>query len=109
MRRPLRRTEPSGPVLKREPWMGLPRDVTAMPPFDEADRGALMALRDGRAAEHEQKRALGWIMFACGWNDRLYRPGSPDVRDFVLGRHSVAEAIAAVLATPSRKTENEHA
>lgn len=89
----------SGPrIVERTPGTPLPRDLDAMPPFDEADRTALIALSKGTAAPHMQQRALGWIMFASGHTDRLYRPGQSS--EYVLGRHAVAEAILAVLSSP---------
>ena len=101
-RAPAARRELYGYITKREPSTPLPRDVTKPPPFDESDRGALVALRDGTAAPHQQQRALGWVLYACGHNDRLLRS---DARDdaIVLARHSIAEAIMMVLATRPRK------
>ena len=99
MRRPERQQPERGPRIKeRTPATPLPRDLAGMPPFDEADRAALIAISQGQASPHMQQRALGWIMFAAGHTDRLYRPGQSS--DYVLGRHAVAEAILAVLSSP---------
>ena len=101
MRQPRRpRGEVVGRIERRDASVMLPRNPELQPAFDEIDRAALIALRDGNADDNQQRRALGYIMWLTGYSDRLYRPGH---NEFVLGRHSVGEAIVAVLASPPKK------
>lgn len=105
MRAPRRAVrELSGYITKRERWTPLPRDVELPPPFDEADRSALVACRDGHASPEQQKRALGWLLFAAGDVDQSYRSASVYDTCFASGRRSVALAMRLVLETPPRKS-----
>ncbi|MCB0252158.1 MAG: hypothetical protein KDI55_00330 [Anaerolineae bacterium] len=84
---------PSGYVEKREPWHPLPREIDKPPCFDDYDIEAIQAVFAGTATKVQQQRAMGWILYVTGMKDMLYRSGGSDVRDFVLGRHSVGTII----------------
>lgn len=104
-----RRPEPppprrAGQVKKRDHTVALPSDPNAPVPFDLADAAALRALRDGTAEPHQQQRALGWILYACGDHDIPWRPGGPEgarATDFMNGRLFVAKMIRRLLAMPT--------
>ena len=105
MRRPVRAKvgQAHGYIDERDRSTALPRNVELPPPFDDSDRSAIVALRDGRADTIQQQRALGWLLFACGDSDPPYRPGKSDDVAFALGRYSIALAIRLVLQTQPRK------
>ena len=75
-----------------------PANSTWMPPaYEVADAAAIQALLNGTAEEHQQKRALKWIIeVACATYDLPYRPGAIEgERDttFALGRQFVGQQI----------------
>ena len=74
------------------PWLPVPwTDETA---------GAIQALAAGRAAEHQQKMALDYIInIASGTYDAHYHPGPDGQRntDFALGRAFVGQQIVKLL------------
>ena len=85
---------------KREAWHP--------PQYEKADIRAIQALAQGNAGEHEQKRALDWIVnSACGTYDEPFRPGSSDVVHYMLGRRSVGLAIVKLLKLKPEIFENE--
>lgn len=99
--------KPYLPFLKeRTPSVALPRELDRLPPFDEMDRAALHALRDGRASDTQQQRALGWVLFAAGDSDFHFRGESAHETAYALGRSSVARAIRAVLQTRSLEAKD---
>jgi hypothetical protein len=85
------------------------REIWHPPEYDQADIRAVQALVVyAKAAEippepgeevpipspAEVKRALDWIIHkAAATYDEPFRPGQPDVRDYMLGRRSVGLAI----------------
>lgn len=67
-------------------------------PFDIADVGALQALHQGRASDHQQRRALDWIMKKAGAiGGQSFRHGDPQATAFHEGRRFVAAQIIAIL------------
>jgi len=75
-----------------------PREVWHPPEYDIPDVRAIQALASGTADEHLQKRALDWIINqAAATYDEPFRPGQPDVRDYMLGRRSVGLAIVKLI------------
>ena len=73
-------------MAKREPWHP--------PSYEKADVGAIQALARGEAEPHQQQRALDWIInTAAQTYDEPYRPDSPDMVSYLLGRRSVGLAI----------------
>ena len=72
-----------------------PRPVLQLD-WEPADAGAVKALIRGEADEHQQRRALKWIVEeAAGTNQIAYRAGHEGERDtaFMEGRHFVAASI----------------
>lgn len=68
--------------------------------WELADASALQALANGTADEHQQKRALDWILYkACRFHDMHYFPGDSGRRDtdYSLGRQGVGHDIRALL------------
>lgn len=66
------------------------------PPWDKADVAAIQALFNGVANEHQQKRALDWIIQkAAATYDLVYMPGGDGGRDtaFRAGRAFVGQEI----------------
>lgn len=59
--------------------------------YEPADAAAIQALYNGVANHAQQKRALTWLITACGTYDMSYRPGQDGDRDtaFAEGRRSV--------------------
>lgn len=58
----------------------------------------MQALATGQASDYDQKRALSWIInIACGTYDEPWRPSSPDLVNYMLGRRSVGLAIVKLL------------
>jgi hypothetical protein len=75
---------------RREPWHP--------PQYDKADVGAIQALARGEAQPHQQKRVLDWIVnTAAQTYDEPYRPDSPDMVSYLLGRRSVGLAIVKLM------------
>ena len=79
--------------------------------YEPEDTRALQHLAaDGGGLEEEPptpeevKRALDWIIHkACSTYDDPFRPGEPDVRDYMLGRRSVGLAIIKQLVLKPEK------
>lgn len=90
-----------------EPWKPAP--------YEDADIGAIKALFRGDAEEHQQKRAIDWILFkVCGLGDQQYWPESQRDTDFALGKRFVALQIvklskltAGLTEPPKRKRPNK--
>ena len=73
-------------MSKREQWHP--------PPYEKEHIRAIQALAQGNATEQDQRTALDWIInIAAATYDEPFRPGQPDVRDYMLGRRSVGLAI----------------
>lgn len=65
--------------------------------YDEGDVGAMQALQRGDASDHQQKRALEWILReACGLQDWAYYPSERDT-NVALGRQFVGQQIVKLL------------
>ena len=80
------------------------REAWHPPLYEQLDVRAIQALAKGTAGEHEQRRALEWIIHrACLTYDEPFRPGEPDRQSYLLGRRSVGLAIVKLL---SLKPEN---
>lgn len=85
---PRRKRSPAAVAAEHAPW--LPTQ------WDPADALSMQRLAAGTANQVEQKRAMKWILTACGLNDMPYRPGGEDGRretDFALGKLSVGQQI----------------
>lgn len=68
--------------------------------WEPGDAHALKALARGEAGEHEQQRALEWIIHkAAGTYDLSYRPGSEGDRDTAMaeGRRFVGLQIVKLI------------
>lgn len=75
---------------KAEPWK--PSD------WDVADAAALQALHRGEATDHQQQRALKFVIeVLCGTYDLAYRPASARDTDFALGKAHVGQQIVKLL------------
>ena len=85
----------ANPQAKREIWHP--------PPYEKPDVRAIQAIcacaEGGEApTQHDCKRALDWIVnVAASTYDEPFRPGQPDVRDYMLGRRSVGLAIVKLM------------
>lgn len=86
-------------VAERKAATPLPARVDHPAPFDKHDMAAMKALRDGTADSAQQRRALGWIMFACGYRRNPFVPGSADDTAFACGALHVARQIESILQT----------
>jgi len=77
-------------LSKREQWHP--------PLYEKKDIRAIQALAQGKATEQDQRTALDWIInIAAASYDEPFRPGQPDVRDYMLGRRSVGLAIVKLI------------
>ena len=80
-----------------------------MPPeWDKADAAALQALQDGTATEHQQKRALDWIIRkAAATYDLSFSPEGERLTSFAEGRRFVGLQVVKLLAInlPALKKE----
>jgi hypothetical protein len=76
-----------------EPW--------AATPWTKADAYALKALAAGAANEAQQKRALEWILGACGLRDLSFRPESDRATSFAEGKRFVGLQIAKMMHLPA--------
>lgn len=60
------------------------------PSFDIADAMSVKAVAEGRADEHQQRRAMAWILRGlCEMGRLAYSPDSERDTAFALGRQSV--------------------
>jgi hypothetical protein len=75
------------------------RDKAYAPaPYEIADIVAIKALANGTAMEHQQKRAMDWIIrAACATYDLSYRPESDRDTAFAEGRRFVGLQIVKAL------------
>lgn len=83
-----RKRSPAAVAAEHAPW--LPTS------WEAADALSMQRLAGGTANALEQKRALKWILTACGVLDEAYRPGGEDGRrdtDYALGKASVGRQI----------------
>jgi hypothetical protein len=72
---------------------------TALPAADVADLAAVKALHAGTADEHQQRRALDWIMKrVAGIGEVSFHPGDPQATAFKDGRRFVGIVLVNVLA-----------
>lgn len=87
------------------PKPAAPKEPPAPPPpwkparWEVADVAAIQALQRGDAMEHQQQRALNWIIEACGTYDLSFRPGDDGERDtaFAEGKRSVGLQIVKLI------------
>lgn len=75
-------------------------------PFEKADVYALKALAAGVASESQQRRALEWIIKACGVADTTHFPDSQRDTDFANGKRFVGLEIVSKVNFPSAKLES---
>lgn len=75
-------------------------------PFEKADVYALKALASGTANEVQQRRALEWIIKACGVADTTHYPDSPRDTDFANGKRFVGLEIVSKINLPNAKLES---
>lgn len=72
--------------------------------FDKADAISLQAVAGGYADEHQQRRAMEWIIFkACAFNDVSFRDTDRET-SFAEGKRFVAQQINALLTHNTRIT-----
>lgn len=72
--------------------------------FDKADAISLQAVAGGYADEHQQRRAMEWIIFkACSFNDISFRETDRET-SFAEGKRFVAQQINALLTHNTRMT-----
>lgn len=76
-----------------EPW--------APTPWAKADAYALKAMAAGTASDIQQKRAMEWILHACGIRDLSFRPDSARATDFAEGKRFVGLQIAKLVQLPA--------
>ena len=77
---------------------GKRREFWHPPDYTRTIAYAIQALSQGNANDGQQKIALDWIIrVAAATYDEPFRPGQPDVRDYMLGRRSVGLAIVKLL------------
>lgn len=75
---------------KHSPWLPAP--------YELSDVSALQALSEGKAGEHEQKRALKWIIeVASGTYQPSFRGGDSNEVAFNEGRRYVGLQIVKML------------
>ena len=92
--------KPADPV----PWTPVP--------YEDADAAAIQALIRGNAEEHQQQRALKWIIeVACGTYNQTFYPGGEEGRrntDFAEGRRFVGSQIVKMtrINTSKRREGN---
>lgn len=72
-----------------EPWKPIK--------YELGDITALQALAQGEADAFQQKRALKWIVQACGTYDLSYRPNSERDTAFAEGRRFIGLQIVKAL------------
>lgn len=94
-------------MARKQPPPGAP---WAPPGYEIADIGALQALARGDASEHQQKRALAYVVNTlCGTYDLSYRPDSERDTAFAEGRRFVGLQVVKLLklstAAMQRKTD----
>lgn len=83
-------TKRAKPLLPLEPWKPCA--------YEPEDAYALRALQAGTATDHQQRRALKWIIeTACATYDQPYRPGSARDTDFACGMQHVGKQIVKLL------------
>lgn len=81
------------------------RQIWHPPEWDKADAIALQTLAAYASGAEalppsaaQCQRVLDWIVYkAASTYDEPFRPGQPDVRDYMLGRRSVGLAIVKLL------------
>jgi hypothetical protein len=76
-----------------EPWAPIS--------WSKADALAIKALAAGNASEAQQKRALDWILEACGLRDLSFRPDSDRATSFAEGKRFVGLQIAKMMQMPA--------
>lgn len=60
------------------------------PPYSKYDVAAIQALMTGTASDHQQQRALKWIIeTACATYDLSFRPDNARATDFAEGKRHV--------------------
>lgn len=77
------------------------------PEFDLADAMAIKAVAEGRAEEHQQRRAMRWILQGlCEMGKLPYVPESERDTSFALGRQSVGFEIRLYIQEPADVLKN---
>ncbi len=84
------------------------REIWHPPLYTKEVTRAVQALAQGTAGPGDQQRALKWIIeTACLTYDEPFRPGTPDVIDYMLGRRSVGLAIVKLIKLQPEKIFND--
>lgn len=74
------------------------------PSFDIADAMSVKAVFEGRADEHQQRRAMAWILRGvCEMGRLAYSPDSERDTAFALGRQSVGFELTLYVQEPADK------
>lgn len=84
---------------RREAWQPVEYSETGAPgTYSVHDMRAIQALAQGTAGEHEQRRALDWIIHHAAMTyEETFQPGNPDATAYVQGRRSVGLAIVKLM------------
>lgn len=69
--------------------------------WGKADAYAIKAVAAGNASEAQQKRAMQWVLGACGLRDLSFRPDSDRATAFAEGKRFVGLQIAKLLELPA--------
>jgi hypothetical protein len=73
-------------------------------PFDEAVAYAVKALAAGKAIEAQQRLAVDWLIrIACRTYEDQFDPESVETTTYMLGRRSVGQAVANLIAMPATR------
>ena len=84
------------------------REVWHPPLYNKEVMRAVQALATGTAGPGDQQKALNWIIeTACLTYDEPFRPCSPDVINYMLGRRSIGLAIVKLLKLKPERVFND--
>lgn len=83
------------------------RDPVARPDYVEADVQALRAVARGQATEYQQRRAIDWIIRACGTYDLSFRPDSERLTTFAEGKRWAGMTLVWMLQAAPTKTDDD--
>ena len=74
------------------------REAGAFAPYEEADAYAVQAVANGTANDHQQKRALDWIIREAALAyDNPFRAGGSGQTEFLCGQMFVGNQIIEIL------------
>jgi hypothetical protein len=80
----------------------LPANVLLPVAYDDRDLAAVQAVRDGRASQEQQRRALEWIVWASGAYGRTFRP-DPYEAAYAAGRRELGVELVKLLNTKASR------